>query len=104
MLTPLLLFPVQLSSLREDRDCLTKHFDRSFLTTIGVLAFLLLPLIITFNYQRDKRTLNQALSYVYAPAEADTDAISLSALERVLSTIDEHKGRRNDFGFGSGTP
>ncbi|MFK8163387.1 MAG: MSEP-CTERM sorting domain-containing protein [Lewinella sp.] len=104
MLTPLLLFPVQLSSLREDRNYLTHHFDRKFLTAIGVVAFLLLPLIITLNYQRDKNTLNQALSYVYAPAEADAVAINLSSLNRVLATIDEHKGRRNDFGFGSGTP
>lgn len=104
MLTPLLLFPVQLSSLRDDRNYLTRYFDRKFLTAIGILAFLLLPLIVTFNYQRDKRTLHQALSYVYAPAEADTDVISLTVLDRVLTTIDEHKGRRNDFGFGSGTP
>lgn len=104
MLTPLLLFPVQLTSLRDDFRYLSRHFDRRFLSLSGIVFCLLIPLLLTLNYQRDKNTLDTALDYVYAPAEAGEKLVNVKSLNRVLSTIDAHKGRRNDFGFGSGTP
>ncbi|MBC6996123.1 MSEP-CTERM sorting domain-containing protein [Neolewinella lacunae] len=104
MLTPLLLFPVQLTSLRDDFRFLNRYFDRRFLSLSGVVFFLFLPLTITLNYQRDKSTLDTALNYVYAPAEAGQKQVDAKSLTRVLRSIDEQKGRRNDFRFGSGTP
>ena len=104
MLTPLMLLPVQLTAIRDDYRYLTKDFDGKFLGAIGVMAFLMIPLFITLRYTRDKAALDAALDYIYAPADANTEAISLSGLERVVAAIDEHKGRRNDFGFATGTP
>lgn len=104
MLTPLMLFPVQLTFIRDDFRYLTGHFDRKFLAVTGALAFLMIPLFISLRYTQDKAALDSALDYVYAPAEANMEAMNTSGLERALAAIDEHKGQRNNFDFATGTP
>jgi len=108
MLTPLALLPVQANAILDDYRYLKQHFKSMFLGVLGAIAFLMIPLVITNIYLRDKTTLASALKYVYAPGEAPAETFAASirpaALDRVLATIDTHKGRRNDFGFGSGTP
>ena len=104
MLTPLMLLPVQLTAIRDDFRYLTGKFDRKFLMATGVIAFLMLPLFITLRYVQDKTALDSALDYVYAPADANLAALNVAGLERAVAAIDEHKGRRNDFGFNTGTP
>jgi hypothetical protein len=104
MLTPLMLLPVQFTFIRDDFRYLKGHFDGKFLGTIGLLAFLMIPLFISLRYTQDKAALDSALDYVYAPADANMKAMNVPALERALAAVDEHKGRRNDFGFATGTP
>ncbi len=104
MLTPLMLLPVQLTAIRDDFRYLAGKFDRKFLMAIGVMAFLMIPLFISLRYVQDKAALDSALDYVYAPADANLEALNVSGLERAIAAIDEHKGRRNDFGFATGTP
>ncbi|TXF90802.1 MSEP-CTERM sorting domain-containing protein [Neolewinella aurantiaca] len=104
MLTPLMLLPVQLTAIRDDFRYLKGKFDPKFLIATGVISFLMIPLFITLRYTEDKAALDSALDYVYAPAQANMDALNVNGLERAIAAIDEHKGRRNDFGFATGTP
>ncbi len=104
MLTPLMLLPIQLTTLRDDFRYLAGKFDQKFLMATGVIAFLMIPLFITLRYTQDKAALDSALDYVYAPADANTEAINTAGLARAVAAIDEHKGRGNDFGFATGTP
>lgn len=104
MLTPLVLLPVQMTAIRDDFRYLAGKFDRKFLMATGVVAFLMIPLFISLRYVQDKAALDSALDYVYAPADANISALNTTGLERALSAVDEHKGRRNNFGFATGTP
>ena len=108
MLTPLLLLPLQVNTLREDYRYLRQYFQPAFLATMSAIAFSMIPLVITITYVRDQAVLDNALAYVYAPGGAPVEeyaaAIRPAALDRTLAAIDLHKGSDNNFGFGSGTP
>ncbi|WP_180554791.1 hypothetical protein, partial [Staphylococcus haemolyticus] len=83
---------------------LKQHFAGKFLAVVGLMSLLMIPLFISLRYVQDKTALDSALDYIYAPADGGEKSVNVPALTRALSTIDEHKGRRNNFGFATGTP
>lgn len=81
MLTPLVLFVLHTSELASDFEFLTKYFSKRKLITMAVLAFLVIPTVITGWYLRDKSVLYASLDYLYTPDYAkkyEIDPHSLS--------------------------
>jgi len=66
-----------------------------------IVAFCIIPSLITINYLRDKMILNQALSYVYEKQTTHKDQINKSSLQATLNTIKKNKNNRGSFDTGN---
>lgn len=104
MLTPLVLFVLHSNILHLDFNFLKNYFSKNLLYFVSIIGFLLIPIVITFNFLQDKKTLNSALEYVYSPNYSKNYNINTKSLEKTLSVVENHKERNSEFGFGSDIP
>ena len=104
MLTPLAVFPIQITAVYDDYRYLQKWFPRPFLGALLFMGLMLIPLCVGVSYARDKAALDHALDYVYAPAQASAVRADPARIDRVLTELDRHKGRRDNFAPMSGVP
>ena len=104
MLAPLLLLPVQLVTLHQDYRFLSHYYSPVLLRGLAVTALLVLPILVTFEYLRDRHQLDRALDYVYASAEYDGKRVDPVALDRLLAAVSYHKETQPLGLFGGGTP
>lgn len=100
MLTPLVLFIVQGRLLSNDFTYLANYYSKDKLRMIIVLAFLVLPTAITFNYLNDKKVLSETLDYIYYPDYTKDYDLNENALHRIISNVKAHKRKNNDFFMG----
>ncbi len=97
MLTPLILFMVQINAIHLDFKYLSQVFKSRILILSGVSCFLLIPLIMHFTFLKDRWDLHKALQYVYSPDYHKNYDISPGSLRRALSSIVVYKEENNDF-------
>lgn len=93
MLAPLFLFIIQISDLYSEYSFFSKTYSAKKIKLSIAICVLLMPLIITFSYLRDKHMLNNALSYVYDNDYQNKKKIDKRALANTLKIIKQHKGR-----------
>lgn len=99
MLTPVLLFITHLNQLSEDFNYLKSYFSKPILWSSLTFGFLFLPTTLTINYLKDRKTLNQALDYVYNPDFDKIYEIDKASLKSTLQILKKQKGR--DFGIST---
>lgn len=93
MLTPLLLFIVQVSALSRGYERLKTQFSKAKIAIFGLLALSVLPIGVTINYLNDKHELNLALEYLYAPNFAENKRINIHSLQQTIAHIKSNKQR-----------
>lgn len=104
MLTPLALFYFQVHILIKDYHFLKTHYTTPRLIGGASLAFLLIPLIISFTFLYHKHQLHQALDYIYANNYEEDHPINVKSLETTLNKISNNKIRNNAFFSNRGQP
>lgn len=93
MLAPLLIFMVQASDLHTEYSFFSKKYHTKKMNLSITVCLLLIPIIITLSYLRDKHILNEALSYVYDNDYLIEKKIDKKSLANTLAVIKQHKGR-----------
>ena len=93
MLTPIFLFFIHTSELLSDLRQLQSTYPKSTLRMLGLLSFLLLPMIITFKYHQHKMTLSHMLEAQYHPDYTTDYAIDRNKVGHLLSEIRSQKQR-----------
>ncbi|MDO7875844.1 MSEP-CTERM sorting domain-containing protein [Hymenobacter sp. ASUV-10] len=104
ILTPVLLFVVHVRQLGDDLAALQPHYGRRLVLAVLVGGLTVLPLYLTASYWHDRRTLHEALDYVYSPNYAQATRLDANALQTTLGTIRQHKERRRGMDFGRHQP
>lgn len=104
LLAPLLLFVVHVRQLSEDVAALRLVYAKATVAAVLVAGLASLPLAITANYWHSRRTLHEALAYVYTPDYATTSRLDAAALARTLAVVREHKDLNQEFLFGAQLP
>jgi hypothetical protein len=95
-LVPLILTFIQVQQLWADMQYLYTHFNKLIINTLLVVALLVLPIAIHFSYLSDRKTLHEALDYVYAShLEGENKRIDAKRLENVLEEVQRNKGKIN---------
>ncbi len=97
MLTPLILFIIHITVLHKDFQFLSQFYSKPKLRIIGLIAFLVIPSIITLDYWNDRNNLSQALNYVYSPDFSNNKKIDEKALLRTLDAIKSNKSNSDFF-------
>ncbi len=101
MLSPLILFILQVNELYHEYTFFIESYTKKMLTISLIVTFCIIPSLITINYLRDKTILNQALSYVYGQQATHKDQINYSSLQSTLNTIKKHKDSPGSFDTGN---
>lgn len=104
VLTPILLFFIHLVTLRSDMADLNTFMPRWAVRTIAGLGILTLPALITMDYLRDKRELDQCLEYVYQPDYASPTRIDAASVSNTLKVVETQKNRSRGFMGGAKIP
>lgn len=104
LLAPTLLFVVHVRQLGDDVTDLRASFSKLAVCATLVAGVAVLPLVVTADYWRSRRTLHEALAYVYTPNYAASARLDAPALVRTLATIKQHKERGRDMFSGSQLP
>lgn len=93
MLAPLLIFIVQSSDLYAEYSFFSEKYHTKKINLSIAACLLLIPIIITLSYLRDKHILKDALSYVYDNDYRNEKKIDKKSLANTLDVIKQHKGR-----------
>lgn len=101
MLTPLVLFIIHIHEFFSDLNFLKRHFPKYIVFSLLFISLIPIPSAITVSCLHHRKTLHQALSYVYAPDYKKEYQINLKQLERTLKEIKQNK-QRGDFLFSDG--
>lgn len=105
MLSPLVLFILQVHQLSEDSHFLNTFYSKKIIWGTSILGFLFLPICITLNYTADKDTLNETLDYIYHPNYSKNYHLDKASLHNTLDIIRYNKGNNNAFDiFGCRQP
>lgn len=92
MLAPLFLFVLQINELYKEFKYLKQSYSPVKIN-IGIVAALsIIPLMITGFNLRDKRVLNNALTYVYHPDYSKSYSVDRKSLFNTLAVIRTKKG------------
>jgi len=101
MLTPVALFIVHITELKDDFQFLKTWLSKRIIAAAALLCFLIIPFFITLSYMKDKIVLNNALEYLYAPTYSKQYNLNKKSLRKTLDVVKQHKSRGN-FDFLSG--
>jgi hypothetical protein len=93
MLTPLVLFMLQIKQLYLDFKNLKNEYSPILLKMVIFVGFLIIPSIITAKYLSDRSNIHQALEYVYSPNYKKKYKIDEESLFNSLEIIKHHKDR-----------
>jgi hypothetical protein len=106
MLSPLAVFLIQSRTLIRDVQFLQGFFPRSVISLAGICGFLTIPAWLTFSNILDRRTLDQALDYVYQPDLSDEKAKKIAPwrIRRVLDNAETNQQRQDLFDRREGQP
>lgn len=104
MLTPLLLFVLHISELSKDFRFLKSCSSKRAIWATFFFGFLVLPLLISISYLKDKMVLDETINYLYSPNFSKSYAIDKGSLQITLNAIKKQKDRNGDFIFGTQTP
>ena len=104
MLTPLVLFVLHLQELSADIIYLKRHYSTSFVYSISIMGFMVLPVILMMDNFNDRRVLHEALQYVYAPNYREQVNIDTASLTQTLDVLKNHKDRTSSFQRSTQTP
>lgn len=92
MLAPLFLFVLQLNELYKEFNYLRQNYPPVKINVGIIAAINIIPLVITGYNLRDKKILNNALTYVYHPDHSKTYSIDRKSLFNTLVVIRANKG------------
>lgn len=101
MLAPLLLFLIHANEIYTDFGYLKQYHSVVKLVIVGVVGFAVIPVLITITFMQDKKTLHQALEYVYQPDYSKNYRIDKESLINTLYTVEEQRGNDNSFLWSS---
>ena len=104
MLTPLVLFVIHISELAGDFAFLKKYYSGKVLVIGSVLAFLVMPAVITALYLRDRSTLYETLDYLYTPDYSRHYELDRNSLEKTVNVVRSHKARNPQVMSSNQTP
>ena len=104
MLAPLLLFVVHCNEIYKDFTFLQASFSKKIIAGISLVGFLIIPAFITATYLKDKKVLNEALSYLYTPDYSKQYNINKASLQKTLDIVKGHKDSNDFFFLGNQTP
>lgn len=104
MLSPIVLMMIHISELSKDITYLKAAFHKRTIYIIFASSVLVVPLLITATFVRDKITLNKTLAYLYTPDYTKQYDINEERLKRTLDFVEQNKRRNNGFMFGTKTP
>jgi len=105
MLTPLVLFVIHVIELSKDYNFLKENYSLKAIYAISIIAFMVLPLGLTTSYVHHKRTLNQALEYLYSPDYTKNYRIDKESLRKTMNEVANfRKSRNTDILAGNQTP
>lgn len=104
MLTPLLLFVLHINELSNDFAFLKAYYSKTLVWIISILGFILIPILITIDYTKDRLVLNETLDYIYNPDYSKEYNIDKESLQKTLNVLDHHKSRNQDLIFGGQLP
>jgi len=95
MLTPLLLLGVHANELVKDYKRLILSLPKKLVIGVLLSGFLVIPVIITAAYLRDRSVLNKTLAYLYSPDYSNLSGkrgygIGRNSLKRTLNVIKSH--------------
>ncbi len=104
LLSPLLLFIVHVIELSKDFALLKSHISKFVLLGVSVISLLIIPIVITIHYTKDKQTLNLALEYIYSPQLSTDYQIDLESLQNTLTALKNQNKSNRSSGMGSNAP
>lgn len=104
MLTPLALFFIHIHQLSKDFIFLKQFFTKNVIRGIYLLSFLIIPIIITIQFQHHKKVLHETLDYLYNPDYSKNYTVDESSLAETIAVVKSHKARNNDFIFNRHIP
>lgn len=103
-LSPLVLFVLHISEITRDYDYLKSFLSITLIRSISFIGFIILPIIITINFVKDRQTLHSALDYVYNPDYTKNTSIDNESLEYTMAIVKMNRGRNQGAPFGLNTP
>ncbi len=105
MLTPVVLFWVEVKVVSELYEILRLHLRPFAIFSIGFMSFLVIPLVLIFSMSQDKKNLHRALDslYAYDIKSFETPEIDISGLESALNSVQANQSR-DFFAFNHQTP
>ena len=95
MLAPLLLFVVHVGKLNRDFIFLKNSYSPKMIMMIAVFGLCVIPTAVTLKYKNDRRVLNDALAYFYAPDYTKEYHLNEKSLMETLDRISEHRTAKN---------
>jgi hypothetical protein len=104
MLVPIVLFVVHLMELQNDFYALRSFFKPYVLRGVAIGGFFTIPVLITLEYYQDKRTLQQALEYLFVPDyHMPAEKVNVESLRKTIASVERlREGRRTGtFGLGA---
>ncbi len=104
ILAPILLFITHIGELAKDFNYLKAFISKTVLRLTTLVAFLIIPLFVTLSFVGDKKTLNETLSYLYAPNYTKAYHIDAESLKKTIAQIDANKGRNSFLMLSNQTP
>ena len=102
MLTPLLLFIIHVNEISADFKFLRSEFSLK-VVCISAMSFLVIPIVISASYLKDKYVLNETLSYLYSPDYSKKYNLNKDSLRKTLNSINSNK-RTQLFFFSAQQP
>ena len=93
MLSPVLAFVIQVGDLRSEFLALKNHYSEKLLYGIGIVSFMLIPMVIAINFSIEKSQLNEAFDFLYDRSYSDSEIADLDTdrIKNVLNHIDRVK-------------
>lgn len=104
MLTPLVLFAIHITVLTEDIKYLSSAYSNTRLYLTFIAGLLVIPVVITLNYQQHRLNLNTALDYLYNPDYSTEYHINPDVLQQTLAAIKSMRRTGGPFTASRYTP
>ena len=104
-MVPMLLFFIQSNMLKLQFQELSTHFSKWVLGGLMVTGLAVLPTMVLLDYNQERKTLHQALDYIYSPNFSKTENINTERISNLVDNLVSFKKRRNgDALFDGGQP
>ncbi|MBI1286255.1 MAG: MSEP-CTERM sorting domain-containing protein [Flavobacteriales bacterium] len=97
MLSPLVVFVLQVTTLRQDMEFLSYTTPKIVVRSVFIICLMVLPAMLTINYKLDRHQLDMVFSFLYERSFEDESRpeFNTERLTRLLDHIDDAKLRNS---------